>query len=105
MKIFENGDTEALIIVDASNAFNWLNRHTTLANVNTCTTCPALAPTLINAYRSPFSLRVNGQTLISQEGTTQGDPLGMAMYTIGTQPCLNGELSLAVRDVNTWVVP
>ena len=77
---------EAILFVDASNAFNSLNRAVTLRNVRTI--CPVLAPILINTYRSPADLYANGQILSSQEGTTQGDPLGMAMYAIGTKPLI-----------------
>ena len=84
-RIFER--TGASFFVDASNAFNSLNRATTLLNASNV--CPALAPILINTYREPVSLFVNGETLLSTEGTTQGDPLGMAMYAIGVQPLIN----------------
>ena len=79
-------DSEAALFVDATNAFNSLNRASALSNVRTI--CPALAPILINTYRSPGSLFVNGTTIQSVEGTTQGDPLGMVMYAIGVQPLI-----------------
>ena len=50
--------------------------------------CPSLSPILINTYRSDSVLFVDGQCLLSKEGTTQGDPLAMAMYAIGTQPLI-----------------
>ena len=77
---------EAALFVDASIALNSFNRAVTLRNVRFV--CPALALILINTYRSPASLHVNGQILSSQEGTTQGDPLGIAMYAIGTKPLI-----------------
>ena len=82
--VFELNETS--LFVDATNAFNSLNRATTLINLPNI--CPALAPILINTYRDPVSLFVNGETLTSKEGTTQGDPLGMAMYAIGIQPLI-----------------
>ena len=54
--------------------------------------CEALA-CLINTYRHNPKLFVGGETLLSQEGTTQGDPLAMAMYAIaiaiGTLPLIH----------------
>ena len=73
---FEEND--ATLFVDASNAFNNLNHHVSLANIQTV--CPILAPVLINTYISPGLLFA---VHFSREGTTQGDPLGMAMYAIG----------------------
>ena len=89
--IFQEETTEAVIFVDASNAFNNLNRQAALLNASTI--CPSLAPVLINTYRSPSCLFVDGQCLLSMEGTTRGDPFAMAMYAIGTKPlidCLSG---------------
>ena len=77
---------EASLFVDATNASNSLNRATTLINLPNI--CPALAPILINTYRDPVSLFVNGEILTSKKGTTQGDQLGMAMYAIGIQPLI-----------------
>lgn len=77
----------ASLFVDASNTFNSLNHATMLLNVSRV--CLALAPILFNSYREPVSLFVNEETLLSTEGTTQGDPLGMAMYTIGVHPLIN----------------
>ena len=85
-KIFDNEDTEAVIMVDASNAFNRLNRKATLLNCDTL--CPSLTHILINTYRCNSHLFVDGQYLLSREGTTQGDPLAMAMYAIGIHPLI-----------------
>ena len=81
--IFAEDDTEAMILVDATNAFNRLNRQVTLVNCEVI--CPALSPILTNTYRNNSWLFVDGQCMLSKEGTTQGDPLAMA---IGTQPLI-----------------
>ena len=51
--------------------------------------CPAIATILINTYRDSAQLFVDGCTLFSQEGTTQGDPLAMPMYAIVTLPLIH----------------
>ena len=85
-KFFDDDTTEAVIFVDATNAFNSLNRQATLHNCKFI--CPALCPILINTYREPSLLFVDGETLLSKEGTTQGDPPAMSMYAIGTRPLI-----------------
>ena len=42
-----------------------------------------------NTYRGDTQLFIDGDTLLSREGTTQGDPLAMAMYAIGILPLIN----------------
>ena len=78
--IFVDEDTEGVILVNASNTFNSLNRRVAL--LNRFQLCPPLATIVTNTYRSASSLFIDGTSLLSQEGTTQGDPLAMPMYAI-----------------------
>ena len=87
--------TVAVLLVDASNAFNSLNRIVALHNVRQL--CPPFAPILINIYRFPASLFVSGDVLLSEEGTTQGDPLAMPFYALATIPLLQ-HLPLGVKQ-------
>lgn len=64
---FESEDCEALLLVDASNAFNTLNRQTALRNIRSL--CPSLATVLINTYRVESDLFVDGDVIKSSEGT------------------------------------
>ena len=73
------GETDAVLLIDATNAFNTLNRAVALHNISIL--CPTIATFVINTYRRPIRLFVRGgQELKSSEGTTQGDPLSMSMY-------------------------
>ena len=74
----EAKECEAALLVDATNAFNALNRQVALQNIRHL--CPSISTILINLYRSPVYLFVDGDVILSQEGTTQGDPLAMPMY-------------------------
>ena len=93
---FEDPETEAALLVDASNAFNILNRKVALLNIQK--PCPSLAKVLINTYRHDLQLFIGGKTLLLREGTTQGDPLAMAMYAIATVPFIH-RLQQQVRRV------
>ena len=62
------------------------DRKATLLNVQRI--CPSFAPILVNTYRSEPSLFIEGETIPSCEGTTQGDVLAMAMYAIDTLPLI-----------------
>ena len=95
-KLSNDPDTEAILLVDASNAFNFLNRKVALLNI--LRKCPSLAKVLINTYRHNPQLFVDGEVLLSQEGTTQGDPLAMAMYAIGILPLIH-RLDQPVKQV------
>ena len=77
----QKGDSEAAIhalnegvlMVDASNAFNCLDRRAAL--VNTQHICPTLGIVLANTYRMEPSLFIDGECILSREGTTQGHGL------------------------------
>ena len=75
--IFKNDCTEGCLLVDASNAFNSLNRRAALHNVSVL--CPPLSTVLINTYRAAIRMIVPGSgEILSTEGTTQDDLLAMA---------------------------
>ena len=93
---FESEESEAAILVDATNAFNALNRQVTLQNIRRL--CPIIATILINTYQSPTDLYVDGDVILSQEGTTQGDPLAMPMYGLVTIPLIR-RLGAACKQV------
>ena len=57
-----------------------------------------LAFLLANTYRSDANLFVGGETILSQEGTTQSDPLAMAMYTLALIPMIT-QLSNVVKQM------
>ena len=85
--IFEADDTEAVLLIDASNAFNALNRAAALHKI--LILCPMIAVYAINTYRQPARLFVlGGREIVSAEGTTQGDPLAMALYALSIQPLI-----------------
>ena len=84
--VLNERESDGILLVDAHNAFNNLNRQAALLNVNRL--CPALGKVVINTYRSAADLFVAGELVKSREGTTQGDPLAMAIYAIATIPLL-----------------
>ena len=87
-EIFPNkGKTEAVILVDAANSFNNINGEVLFQNITIL--CPFVSSYVLNCYRIPASLfTVGGKELLSQEGTTQGDRLAIAIYSISTAPLL-----------------
>ena len=85
-QLYSSPDVEAAILVDASNAFNSLNRQAALHNIFHL--CPSFS-TVLNTYRSDVNLYIRGETLLSEEGTTQGDPPVMPMHALGTILLIN----------------
>ena len=87
--IFQDSETEAVLVFDANNAFNSLNRKGALHNISIII-CPSIAQILINTYRDPVTQFVTGSgEIFSMEGTTQGDPLAMAMYALAVTPLID----------------
>ena len=96
---FSDDETDAVLLIDASNAFNSLNRQAALRNVQHL--CPSIATILINTYRAPTELFIDGKVLWSEEGTTQGDPLAMPFYALATIPLIN-DLSSVENIKQAW---
>ena len=79
--IFEADNTDAILLIDASNAFNTFNRASVLHNIRIL--CPVISVYTINTYRQPARLFITGgKELVSAEGTAQGDPVAMEMYAL-----------------------
>ena len=93
---FQDPDTEAALLIDASNAFNSLNRLTALHNVRHL--CPPFSTILINSYRARSDMYIDGEVIYSHEGTTQGDPLAMPFYALATVPLIT-KLSDSVNQI------
>ncbi len=80
-------DTQAVLLIDATNAFDSLNRNVALHNIQF--TCHELSTMLYSTYRAPSDPYIDGETILSQEGTIQGDPLAMPMYALATIPFID----------------
>ena len=84
-RIFESNETEAILMVDAENAFNSINRKARLHNIKYL--CPVIATHICNCYAMSARLFiVGGKELRSRKGTTQGYPTAMAVYALGLTP-------------------
>ena len=101
-QVFSEDSTDAIILVDAANAFNRLNRQAALHNIQFL--CPSFATVLINTYRTPSRLFIfGGGEIKSKEGTTQGDTLAMQFYGISVTPIIHS-LRLQVQEVSqVWL--
>ena len=86
-RIFDQDESEAVLLIDASNAFNSVNRNVFLHNVKVI--CPSISKFVENCYQAPSRLFVvDGVELLSAEGTTQGDPIAMMIYAITIIPLI-----------------
>eukprot|EP00794_Sanderia_malayensis_P000686 gene686-biopygen1111 len=85
--IYDEEETEAVLLVDACNAFNAVNRKVFLHNIRVI--CPPLVLFLTNCYSMPSRLFVIGSVQIkSSASTTQGDLVSMAIYAIAITPII-----------------
>ena len=90
-RTWDDPKTEAVLLVDADNAFNRLNRKAAIHNIRQL--CPPFHQYLKNTYQKSAKLIVNDtyscQIIYSDEGATQGDVAAMAEYAIGIRPLIN----------------
>ena len=86
--LFNDDNNHGILQIDASNAFNSINRQVVIHNMKIL--CPEFAVYIRNCYTKPARLFVTGgKEISSNEGTTQGDPIAMAMYALGILPLLH----------------
>jgi len=82
---YEEEGSEFLLLADADNAFNKLNRKVSPENIKRL--CPPMYTYLYlhNSYNTPTMVYLeNGDHILSQKGVTQRDNAAMAMYTLST---------------------
>ena len=97
-RTFQEEWCEGVLLVDADNAFNRLNRTAALHNIKR--SCPLLHQFLHNSYKSPAKLHLgDGTFILSKEGVTQGDTVAMAKYALGTR-----DLILRLKQESEHVV-
>ena len=98
---FADLETEGALLVDATNAFNSVNRQAALHNISVM--CPSLSQVLTNTYQAPVRCVVQGNgEILSTEGTTQGDPLAMAMYALAVRPLIDGQQAHCPTVKQVW---
>ena len=96
--IFHEEGCDAVMLVDADNAFNRLNRAVSLHNIRH--TCPTLATYLANTYAVPSRLFLpGGKHILSCEGTTQGDNCASPFYAVSTKPLVDELKDTSAKQV------
>ena len=100
--MYNDENNVAVLLVDASNAFTSLNREVFLHNISYI--CPTISAFIKNYYNSPSRLVIiGGKKLKSNEGTTQGDPVSMAIYGIGVTPLISMLIDIVVTSTESQV--
>ena len=100
-KDFHDPSVQGILLVDASNAFNALNRSAAMHNIPRL--CPSLANVFRNTYSRPIRLFVTGGGEISsEEGTCQGDPLAMAFYAVAVMPLIRNLQTVCPSTIQCW---
>ena len=110
--IYNSEEAEAVLLIDAENAFNLINRKVMIHNISIL--CPIIATFVRNCYNVPARLFIlGGKEILSKEGTTQGDPTAMAAYAIGITLllkllheliCMNNYISKEVAFADDFTV-
>ena len=105
-ELFNSEETEGILLVDASNAFNSISRSAALWNCRILSG-PRASRFLFNSYRCFAVIILKGPTpsnihvVLSREGTTQGCPLAMLMYAVGVQPLVT-RLKDPEQHIENW---
>ena len=101
-QVFNEEGADGVLLIDATNAFNLMNRAVAMHNIRI--TCKEIALYIINTYRSPSRLFISGGGEISsQEGTTQGDPLAMPWYAINTNHMISSLTASIPQVKQVWL--
>ena len=99
--MFNEDDTEVVLMIDAPNAFDSIKREAFLHNIKVL--CPALATFIKTFYSIRSDLFVQGgKSLKSLEGTRKGDPEAIVIYGLGITQLLAWLTSLSKEITETF---
>lgn len=103
-ELFHHDEVEAVLLVDASNAFNSLNRNSALHNMQYI--CPSLSIILRNTYQAPVRMFVPGGGEISScEGTLREIPwVWQCTYALAITPLITKLHNLCDNAKQVWFV-
>ena len=90
----EKENCEAVLLIDATSAFNLLNKTAALEIIRKMRT--SLHMRLSNSYQTTNCLFVDKKAIFSREGCTHGYPLAMLMYGVAIKPLI---LKLQTRKI------
>ena len=94
---FSEENTEAVLLIDAENAFNSINRKVMFHNMKFL--CPLISTYIFNCYAAPARLFIfGGGEILSKEGITQSDPTSMGDYALGILPMLHSLLDFVLTN-------
>ena len=92
-----------MVLVKASNAFNFLNHEIFPHSISFI--CPTIFVFIKICHNSPSRLIIlGGKKLKLNEGITQGNPVSMAIYDIGVTPLIKMLVNIAVTLRKTKLV-
>ena len=101
-KIFNDDNTDTILLIDTTNGFNCMNRSAALRNMYVI--CPAIAIHVSNTYRFPSRLFVaEGAETKSQKGTTQEDPLALPWFSLNTVPVIQSLRNQVPSVKQVWL--
>ena len=99
-KMYKEEHTEAVLLADAANAFDFVNRKVFLHNINVV--CPSISIYVQNCYTLPSRLFIiRGTEIQSSEGTTQVDPVAMPIYMLSVIPHVLMVLEITNTNTNS----
>jgi hypothetical protein len=83
----ENNKDCMIVKIDYKNAFNCVNRDIFMHEIKKF--YPDIYPYVHSSYNHDSILLFNDNTILSQEGAQQGDPLGPLLFCMAIQPIVN----------------
>ena len=103
--VFNDENTEGILLIDAENAFNSINRKVMLYSLNFI--CQVIATYISNCHMCPARLFIiGGGKLFSKEGTPQGDSTLLVLNALGILLLLQFLLDfISVNELNAKEVP